>query len=206
MSVQAHRCHAESAARLRIVIWSDRPSRTAWAAASMTWSLEMLPHAARSFGRDLLRLVCLRTAMKTIPKNVYVYAQRVLYARRLASNKEVSSRTQWRRCLSRTSNGPDSTKIYRRRDLNDGNTTDRSGDGCLRRRRPGNISCVRSAGYDVALVAEGGGLEAAAKEVESDGARALVIGADVSEFKEVDAAATLVENELGPIDVWIDER
>ena len=47
------------------------------------------------------------------------------------------------------------------------------------------------------------GLEAAAKEVESAGVRALVICADVSEFKEIDDAATLVENELGPIDVWV---
>ncbi len=61
-----------------------------------------------------------------------------------------------------------------------------------------------SAGYDVGLVARGNaGLEAAAKEVESAGVRALVICADVSEFKEIDAAATLVENELGPIDVWV---
>ncbi len=63
-----------------------------------------------------------------------------------------------------------------------------------------------AAGYDVALVARGrGGLEGAAKEVESTGARALVICADVSEFKEVDAAATLVEIELGPIDVWVND-
>ena len=63
-----------------------------------------------------------------------------------------------------------------------------------------------AAGYDVALVARGSaGLEAAAKEVESVGARALVIGADVSDFNEVDAAATQVEKELGPIDVWIND-
>ena len=63
-----------------------------------------------------------------------------------------------------------------------------------------------SAGYDVALIARGtAGLEAAANEVESGGVRALVICADVSEFKEVDAAATLVENELGPIDVWVND-
>ena len=63
-----------------------------------------------------------------------------------------------------------------------------------------------SAGYDVALVARGSaGLEAAAKEVESAGVRALVACADVSEFSEIDAAATLVENELGPIDVWVND-
>jgi NAD(P)-dependent dehydrogenase (short-subunit alcohol dehydrogenase family) len=60
------------------------------------------------------------------------------------------------------------------------------------------------AGYDVALLARGiAGLTGAAKEVESEGGRAMVIVADVSRFDEVDAAATQVENELGPIDVWI---
>ncbi len=65
-----------------MVIWSERPSRTARAAASMTWSLEMLPQAARSFGRDLLRSVCLRAAMnEPYPKmcththNGYMYAR-----------------------------------------------------------------------------------------------------------------------------------
>lgn len=63
-----------------------------------------------------------------------------------------------------------------------------------------------AAGYDVALIARGNaGLEAAAKDVESAGVRVLVICADVSEYKEVDAAATLVENELGPIDVWVND-
>ena len=62
------------------------------------------------------------------------------------------------------------------------------------------------AGYDVALLARGiAGLEGAAKEVESEGGRAVVITTDVSSFEEVDAAATLVENELGPIDVWVND-
>ena len=33
----------------------------------------------------------------------------------------------------------------------------------------------------------------------------MVITTDVSIFEEVDAAATLVENELGPIDVWVND-
>ena len=62
------------------------------------------------------------------------------------------------------------------------------------------------AGYDVALLARGmAGLEGAAKEVEAEGGRAVVITTDVSNFEEVDAAATLVENELGPIDVWVND-
>jgi NAD(P)-dependent dehydrogenase (short-subunit alcohol dehydrogenase family) len=63
-----------------------------------------------------------------------------------------------------------------------------------------------AAGFDVALIARGNeGLEAATKDVQSRGVRALAICADVSEFKEVDAAAAQVEVELGPIDVWIND-
>lgn len=59
-------------------------------------------------------------------------------------------------------------------------------------------------GFDVALIARGqAGLEAAAKEVEAAGVRALAISADVSKFQEVDGAAARVEEELGPIDVWV---
>ncbi|MGH9306305.1 MAG: SDR family oxidoreductase [Acidimicrobiales bacterium] len=59
-------------------------------------------------------------------------------------------------------------------------------------------------GFDVALIARGrAGLDAAAKEVENTGRRALAISTDVSQFDQVDAAATRVETELGPIDVWV---
>jgi len=62
------------------------------------------------------------------------------------------------------------------------------------------------AGYDVALIARGNaGLEAAAKEVEAAGVRSLPICADVSNFHEVDGAASLVERELGPLDVWVND-
>ena len=62
------------------------------------------------------------------------------------------------------------------------------------------------AGYDVALLARGmAGLEGAATDVETRGGRAVVIPTDVANFEEVDAAATLVENELGPIDVWVND-
>ena len=68
------------------------------------------------------------------------------------------------------------------------------------------VRMFAEAGYDVALLARGiAGLEGAAKEVESAGGRAVVITTDVSNFEEVDAAATLVENELGPIDVWVND-
>ncbi len=61
-------------------------------------------------------------------------------------------------------------------------------------------------GFDVGLLARGqAGLEAAAKEVEAAGGRAVVVPTDVSQFGQVDAAAARVEQELGPIDVWLND-
>jgi NAD(P)-dependent dehydrogenase (short-subunit alcohol dehydrogenase family) len=61
-------------------------------------------------------------------------------------------------------------------------------------------------GFDVALLARGrAGLDSAAEEVRSAGVRALAIPTDVSRFDQVDAAATRVEEELGPIDVWVND-
>ncbi|MDQ1438957.1 MAG: hypothetical protein QOK43_2586 [Acidimicrobiaceae bacterium] len=63
---------------------------------------------------------------------------------------------------------------------------------------------LADAGYDVGLIARGrAGLEAAAKEVEAAGGKALVIPIDVADAAAVDAAATQVESALGPIDVWV---
>lgn len=59
-------------------------------------------------------------------------------------------------------------------------------------------------GYDVALLARGlDGLEAAQREVEAAGARALVVTCDVSDASAVGRAAEQIERELGPIDVWV---
>jgi len=59
-------------------------------------------------------------------------------------------------------------------------------------------------GYSVGLVARGrAGLDGARREVESLGGRAAVAVADVADPAEVEAAALLVERELGPIDVWV---
>jgi len=61
-------------------------------------------------------------------------------------------------------------------------------------------------GFDVALLSRGEmGLEAAAKDVEVAGGHALVIPTDVASFNEVDKAAGQVEDELGPIDVWVND-
>ncbi len=61
-------------------------------------------------------------------------------------------------------------------------------------------------GYDVSLVARGrAGLEAAAKDVENEGRRALVVPTDVAEADAVEAAAERTEAELGEIDVWVND-
>ncbi|MGI9157823.1 MAG: SDR family oxidoreductase [Marmoricola sp.] len=59
-------------------------------------------------------------------------------------------------------------------------------------------------GASVALLARGErGLEAAARDVEAGGGRALVLPTDVSDHAQVEAAAQRAEDELGPIDVWV---
>ena len=61
-------------------------------------------------------------------------------------------------------------------------------------------------GFDVALLARGqAGLEGAARDIRDAGGRALLIPTDVSQFDQVDRAATQVEAELGPIDVWVND-
>jgi NAD(P)-dependent dehydrogenase (short-subunit alcohol dehydrogenase family) len=56
----------------------------------------------------------------------------------------------------------------------------------------------------VGLLARGEkGLKAAAGEIRDAGGTALAIPADVADFEQVEAAAEQVENELGPIDVWV---
>jgi NAD(P)-dependent dehydrogenase (short-subunit alcohol dehydrogenase family) len=63
---------------------------------------------------------------------------------------------------------------------------------------------LASHGFDVALLARGrAGLEAAGAEVERGGARALLVPVDVADEEAVGNAATRIEDELGPIDVWV---
>jgi len=47
------------------------------------------------------------------------------------------------------------------------------------------------------------GLEGAREEVEAAGGRALVLPTDVADPEQVEAAAQRVEEELGPIDIWV---
>ena len=59
-------------------------------------------------------------------------------------------------------------------------------------------------GAAVALLARGeSGLQAAAEEVEVAGGRALVVPVDVADADAVERAAATVEEQLGPIDVWV---
>jgi short-subunit dehydrogenase len=59
-------------------------------------------------------------------------------------------------------------------------------------------------GDRVALIARGeDGLQAAAREVRAAGGTALVLPCDVADADAVEAAAARAEDELGPIDVWV---
>jgi len=59
-------------------------------------------------------------------------------------------------------------------------------------------------GFDVALLARGeGGLASAEGEVHAAARRALAIPTDVAVWAEVDDAARRIEEELGPIDLWV---
>jgi NAD(P)-dependent dehydrogenase (short-subunit alcohol dehydrogenase family) len=59
-------------------------------------------------------------------------------------------------------------------------------------------------GYDVGLLARGqDGLEGAARDVIEAGGTAVAVQADVAETDRVEEAATLIESQLGPIDVWV---
>ncbi|AQS71293.1 SDR family oxidoreductase [Streptomyces pactum] len=59
-------------------------------------------------------------------------------------------------------------------------------------------------GSSVALLARGEhALERAAAEVREGGGRALPLVVDVSDAAAVDAAAARIEEELGPIDIWV---
>jgi len=61
-------------------------------------------------------------------------------------------------------------------------------------------------GFDVALLARGrAGLAGAAGEVEALGRHSLVIPTDVADWDAVDSAASQVELELGPIEVWVND-
>ena len=58
----------------------------------------------------------------------------------------------------------------------------------------------------IGLIARGEeGLEGAKREVETAGGKAIVLPADVSDAAAVEHAAATVEEQLGPIDVWVND-
>lgn len=60
------------------------------------------------------------------------------------------------------------------------------------------------AGDDVALIARGAaGVAGAVGDVQRAGRRALPLALDVADADAVEAAAARIEDELGPIDVWV---
>jgi NADP-dependent 3-hydroxy acid dehydrogenase YdfG len=68
------------------------------------------------------------------------------------------------------------------------------------------VRLLASKGAKIGLIARGlDGLEAAKKEVETKGGKAIMIQTDVSDAARVEYAAATVENEFGPIDVWIND-
>jgi NAD(P)-dependent dehydrogenase (short-subunit alcohol dehydrogenase family) len=59
-------------------------------------------------------------------------------------------------------------------------------------------------GARVGLIARGqAGLDGAAADIRDAGGTALPISADVADYEQVDRAASRIEAEFGPIDVWI---
>ena len=59
-------------------------------------------------------------------------------------------------------------------------------------------------GAQIGLIARGTqGLQAAAAEVEKRGGKALALPLDVADPEAVEAAADSVENQFGPIDIWV---
>jgi short-subunit dehydrogenase len=59
-------------------------------------------------------------------------------------------------------------------------------------------------GAHIGLIGRGeAGLEAARREVERFGGRALVLPMDIADHEKVHLAAAAVENSLGPVDIWI---
>ncbi len=61
-------------------------------------------------------------------------------------------------------------------------------------------------GAKIGLLARGrAGLEGAKRDVEQLGGDALVLPTDVADAEQVEAAATTIEEQFGPIDIWVND-
>lgn len=66
------------------------------------------------------------------------------------------------------------------------------------------VRAFASRGASIGLLARGTeGLRASANDVEAQGSQALPISVDVADSAAVDEAAARIEEDLGPIDVWV---
>src|SRR5579862_3748694 len=66
------------------------------------------------------------------------------------------------------------------------------------------VRAFASEGACVGLIArDTEGLHAAAREVDELGCKGLAVAADVADADQVEKAAARIENQLGPIDVWV---
>jgi short-subunit dehydrogenase len=66
------------------------------------------------------------------------------------------------------------------------------------------VEAFAQAGWDVGIIARGQRrLDAAVAAVERSGRRACAVSADVADAAAVERAADTIEQELGPIDVWV---
>ncbi|MCS5723758.1 SDR family oxidoreductase [Herbiconiux sp. CPCC 203407] len=68
------------------------------------------------------------------------------------------------------------------------------------------VRALAGRGWDVAVLARGeDGLDGAVGEVEAYRQRGLAISVDVADREAVEHAATRIETELGPIDLWVND-
>jgi NADP-dependent 3-hydroxy acid dehydrogenase YdfG len=59
-------------------------------------------------------------------------------------------------------------------------------------------------GAHIGLIARGvDGLDATQRDVEREGSNALALPTDVADARQIEEAASRVERELGPIDIWV---
>src|SRR5437588_4820514 len=78
------------------------------------------------------------------------------------------------------------------------------GTGASAGLRRATIRAFARQGAHIGLLARGHeGLEAARREVEELGGKGLVLPTDVANSDQVEAAASTVEREFGPIDIWV---
>jgi len=69
------------------------------------------------------------------------------------------------------------------------------------------VQAFAKRGAHIGLIARGGpgmdGLEGAKRDVEAAGGKALMLPCDVADAAQVEAAAAKMEEEFGPIDIWV---